>query len=88
LKVEENGMMTGNQNKQARKLLTFDELRDHGVLLSRRQVDRIEKAGKFPKRVPISEARVGWVEDEIIDHVKAKIASRSTGIGTLGSAGQ
>jgi prophage regulatory protein len=82
--------MTGKQNQhlQPRRLLTFDELRDYGVLLSRRQVDRIEKAGKFRKRVPISEARVGWVEREIIDHVKDKIASRSTGIGTLGSAGQ
>jgi predicted DNA-binding transcriptional regulator AlpA len=77
--------MTG---KKLRRLLTFDELYDYGVLLSRRQIDRIEKVGKFPKRVQISDARVGWVEEEIIDHVKAKIAARSTAMGTLGSTGQ
>ena len=59
-----------------RKLLSFPELYEHGVLLGRRQVDRLEAAGKFPRRVRISRHRVGWVVEEIDAHVAAKIANR------------
>lgn len=41
------------------KLLPFTDLRDRGVLLGRRQIDRLEAEGKFPKRVPI--APTAWV---------------------------
>jgi predicted DNA-binding transcriptional regulator AlpA len=68
------------------KLLTFGELKEHGVPLGRRQIDRLEARGRFPKRVQIGDARVGWVESEIDAHVKAKITGRSTAAGTLGSA--
>jgi prophage regulatory protein len=68
------------------KLLLFPELRERGVMHGRRQIDRLEAAGKFPKRVPIGESRVGWVEAEIVAHVDALIAGRSTAMGTLGSA--
>jgi prophage regulatory protein len=68
------------------KLLLFPELREHGVVHGRRQIDRLEAAGKFPKRVPIGDSRVGWVESEIDAHVGALIAGRSTAMGTLGSA--
>jgi prophage regulatory protein len=68
------------------KLLTFSELKDHGVLLGRRQIDRLEARGRFPKRVQIGDARVGWVETEIDAHVNAKITGRSRAAGTLGSA--
>jgi prophage regulatory protein len=59
-----------------RKLLSFPELREHGVLLGRRHVDRLEAEGKFPKRVHVSDRRVGWVVEEIDAHVAAKIANR------------
>ena len=68
------------------KLLPFPELKDHGVLYGRRQIDRLEAAGKFPKRVPIGDSRVGWVETEVDAHVNRAIASRSKAVGTLGSA--
>ncbi len=68
------------------KLLVFPELKDHGVRYWRRQIDRLEAAGKFPKRVPIGDSRVGWVETEIDAHVSRAIASRSKLAGTLGSA--
>ncbi|MDN5003910.1 helix-turn-helix transcriptional regulator [Bradyrhizobium sp. GCM10027634] len=66
-------------------LLTFDELKDHGVLLSRRQLDRLEANGKFPRRVLISEWRVGWVAAEVDEWVASKIRARSTDAGALGS---
>jgi predicted DNA-binding transcriptional regulator AlpA len=56
--------------------LEFPDLRGRGVPLSRRQLDRLEAAGKFPRRVHISERRVGWVAEEIDAHVAAKIANR------------
>lgn len=59
------------------KMLTFPELRDHGVLLGRRQLDRLEAQGKFPKRVHVSEKRVAWIEREIDAYVKKQIAARS-----------
>jgi prophage regulatory protein len=68
------------------KLLLFPELKGYGVRYGRRQVDRLEAAGDFPKRVPIGASRVGWVESEIVAHVDALIAGRSTAMGTLGSA--
>ncbi|MES5485939.1 AlpA family phage regulatory protein [Bradyrhizobium sp. INPA03-11B] len=66
-------------------LLTFPELRDRGMILSRRQVDRLEAMNKFPKRVSLSEARVAWLEVEIDDWIKERIEQRSMALGTLGS---
>jgi prophage regulatory protein len=68
------------------KLLLFPELEPYGVRYGRRQIDRLEAKGEFPKRVPIGDHRVGWVETEIVAHVKAQIAGRSKAMGTLGSA--
>ena len=64
------------------KLLCFPDLRNHGVLIGRRQLDRLEAAGKFPRRVHISERRVGWVAEEIDAHIAAKIANRCARIGS------
>ena len=68
-----------------RRMLMFQELREHGVLIGRRQVFNLECQGKFPRRVPISENRVGWIADEIEAWVNARIESRSTRLGTVGS---
>ena len=66
----------------SRKLLLFPELRERGVPLGRRHVDRLEAEGKFPRRVHISERRVGWVAEEIDAHVAAKIANRCARISS------
>ncbi len=67
-----------------RRLLDFKELRAHGVIYTRRQIDRMEAKGKFPKRVRLGERRVAWVEKEIDEYVEALIAARNTDMG-LGS---
>ena len=46
------------------------------VPLSRVHIGRLEKAGKFPKRVQISEARVGWIAAEIETYLQARAALR------------
>jgi prophage regulatory protein len=60
----------------SRKLLLFPELRERGVPLGRRHVDRLEAEGKFPRRVPIGMRRVGWVAAEVDDWVNAAISAR------------
>jgi len=60
------------QSKQAaptgaRRFIRFDRLKpDFGVDYSRMHIDRLEKVGRFPKRVQLGPNSVAWVEDEII----------------------
>jgi hypothetical protein len=39
----------------------------------------LERAGKFPKRVPIGAARYGYIEAEIDAYIAALIAARDAG---------
>jgi predicted DNA-binding transcriptional regulator AlpA len=76
-----------DERKLPRRLLVFPELKStRSIPYGRRQIDRLEAAGKFPKRVAIGARRVGWVESEIDEYVEKMIASRSMAVGTLGSA--
>jgi len=46
------------------------------VLYSMQHIARLEKAGKFPKRVKLGECRVGWVEQEVLDWLQGRIDDR------------
>ncbi|WP_417519798.1 helix-turn-helix transcriptional regulator [Minwuia sp.] len=46
------------------------------VLYSPQHVARLEKAGKFPRRVQIGPNRVGWVEEEVLDWLQERLNSR------------
>jgi len=46
------------------------------VLYSPQHVARLEKVGKFPKRVQIGPNRVGWVEEEILDWLQERLDRR------------
>ena len=46
------------------------------VLYSPAHIDRLEKAGRFPKRVQLGPCRVGWVEDEVLQWVQERIRER------------
>ena len=39
-------------------------------------ISRLEKVGQFPRRIQLGPNRVGWIEDEIDQWIKAKIAER------------
>ena len=67
------------------RVVVFDELRHLGVLHSRRQVDPLEAAGRFPKRIAMGTGRVGWLATEIVKYIDDRIAERSMAVGTLGS---
>ena len=46
------------------------------VLYSPAHIDRLEKAGRFPKRVQLGPCRVGWVESEVLEWLEERISER------------
>jgi prophage regulatory protein len=72
--VPHRGALTGDGNV---RLLSYDELRPQkGIPYSKVHLWRLEREGKFPKRVPLSESRHGWAESEIDDWIAERMASR------------
>ena len=60
------------------RLLSKKQVKDL-VLYSYAHIDRLEKAGLFPKRVRLSPhrmGRVGYLESEIHAWIKARLAQR------------
>jgi len=47
-----------------------------GIGFSRSQVNRLEKDGKFPKRIRLGENTVAWVEAEIDEYIGKAMAAR------------
>ena len=60
-----------------RKLVSKKALRQK-VCYSPQHIARLEKAGKFPKRVRLGQGRVAWLEDEVDDWIEERIAERDT----------
>ena len=59
------------------RILRFPELKpEKGIPYSRVHTDRLEKAGKFPRRVRLSDNAVGWVEDELDKWLADRAAAR------------
>jgi prophage regulatory protein len=56
-------------------LLPFESLRAKGIPLSKIQVWRLEKAGKFPHRIHVSAARVAWLETAVDAYLADRIAA-------------
>jgi predicted DNA-binding transcriptional regulator AlpA len=59
-------------------LIPYEKLKAKGICYSRMQLRRKERAGSFPARVRLSNARVAWLESEI----DAWIVSRPRGIAS------
>lgn len=57
------------------RLLSKKQVREI-VLYSPQHIARLEAAGKFPKRVQLGPARVGWVDEEVQGWLAARIAER------------
>jgi prophage regulatory protein len=58
------------------RLLSKRQLKEV-VLYSPQHIARLEAAGKFPKRVRLGQARVGWVEQEVLDWLQRRIDARN-----------
>ena len=37
---------------------------------------RLERDGKFPRRIQLGPNAIGWIEDEVDDWIRAKVAQR------------
>jgi prophage regulatory protein len=61
------------------RLISHEDLKSKDISYSKPHLWRMEKAGKFPKRVPIGAGRYGYVEGEIDRHVDELIAARDAG---------
>ena len=59
------------------KFLSKKQIREK-VLYCPAHIARLEAAGKFPKRVRLGPGRVGWVEEEIEEWMRVRIAKRQT----------
>jgi prophage regulatory protein len=64
------------ENVMAQRLIPYNSLAAKCITYSKPHLWRLEKAGKFPKRVPIGPGRYGYVEAEIDAYIEAKIAAR------------
>ena len=62
------------------RILSYDELRaQKGIPYSKVHLWRLERDGKFPKRVPLGQSRHGWLDSEIDDWVLERMAARNEG---------
>jgi prophage regulatory protein len=58
-----------------RLLVSRKELRELGVCICPAQIDRLEKSGKFPKRIKLGayrESRVVWRYQEVLDWIEER----------------
>ena len=70
--------IAANDNKKPPRLLRYCDLSDtRGITYTRRHLYTLESANKFPKRVPLGENRVGWLESEIDGWIQEKVAYRA-----------
>jgi prophage regulatory protein len=57
-------------------ILRHDDLKAKGIRWSRTHIIRLERAGKFPKRVRIGANSFGYVAEEIDNHIAQLAAAR------------
>jgi prophage regulatory protein len=60
-----------------RRVLTYEQLRER-IPYTRQHLSRLEKAGLFPKRIRLGPNRVGWLEDEVDEHVERAADARES----------
>jgi prophage regulatory protein len=60
-------------------LIPYRDLKAKGITYSKPHLWRMERAGKFPKRVPTGPARYAYVESEINGYIDGLIAARDAG---------
>jgi prophage regulatory protein len=59
------------------KIFSYADLAsERGIRFSKVHLWRLERAGKFPKRVPLGVARHGWLETEIDEWIAGRVAAR------------
>jgi prophage regulatory protein len=67
--------MLFNHGEIVMRILSKRQLKEL-VLYSPQHIARLEKAGTFPKRLQLGPNRVGWVESEVLEWLKVRMAAR------------
>lgn len=57
------------------RVIRFKQLRER-VPYTRMHIDRLEKAGKFPKRIHLGPNSVGWLDHEVEAWIAARAETR------------
>ncbi len=60
------------------RFISFEDLRALGINSHKVTIWRLERAGKFPKRVQVSPGSVAWVEAEIRRYMADCMAARDS----------
>jgi prophage regulatory protein len=58
------------------KVLNKRELRAK-TTISIQHITRLEKLGRFPKRIQLTQNRVGWLESEVDEWLEQRVAERN-----------
>ena len=72
-------MLPQNKEVKAMRMVSKRQLKEL-VLYSSQHIQRLENAGQFPKRVRLGNGprgRVGWIESEVHEWLRGKIAKRN-----------
>lgn len=69
--------MTHQSKPQPTRILTRRHLREM-IPYAPQHIHRLEKAGKFPKRIQLGPNRVGWLASEVEAWLNERIQQRDT----------
>lgn len=58
------------------RILFFGELKPKGVPFTRQHIDRLEKAGRFPRHIKVGKNTNGWIESEVDQYIINRIKER------------
>lgn len=67
-------------------LIPYRDLKAKGIPYSKPHLWRLERAGRFPLRVPIGPGRYAYIEEEIDAYVEALIAARDETVAAKAAA--
>lgn len=60
------------------RLITYAQLKpEKGIGYSRVHLARLVRAGMFPRPIPLSDARIAWVEEEVDRWICDRCAART-----------
>ena len=58
------------------RFIRFSQLKEKGITFTRQHVSRLQKAGKFPRSVPLGENTKPFIEEEIDEYLANRVAER------------
>jgi prophage regulatory protein len=67
---------TQHCRRKQMRVLSYEEVREKGARFSKVHLWRMEKDGRFPKRVALGPAKHGWIDTEIDQWIADRAAAR------------